>query len=127
MDRVLASLACITLLAAGCTSDPITSCVPACADNFICQEGMCVPSGNLPNAGADQSMGGSCEPACGGLTPYCNSAKHCVGCTMDAQCPQGKFCKIVSDTQASCALGCMSDDRCGGGKCCDGACADISS
>src|SRR5439155_5630133 len=78
-------------------------------------------------AGVD---GGACKPACsGGLTPFCNASGHCVGCTSDAQCPSGKYCKVVSDTIANCVIGCNSDDRCGGGnaKCCNGQCADTAS
>ena len=69
-----------------------------------------------------------CQPACSGFRPYCNGTLHCVGCTSDAHCGAGSYCKVESDTKASCALGCIEDGQCGGGtnKCCGGRCVDTS-
>jgi len=109
---------------AGCSTPPAI-CTPACADGYACVDGTCVQMGADLSAAADGGMG-NCKTACGGLTPYCNTGGHCVGCTMDSQCPSGHFCKVVSDTIATCTIGCMSDDRCGGGamKCCNMQCVD---
>ncbi len=124
MNRTIALLASI---AAGCTSSPVTTCTPACAEGFVCQDGTCVPDGNGPDAGTGDDMkAGACQPACGGLTPYCNGGGHCVGCTMDSQCPQGKYCKITDDAHATCVIGCDGDDRCPSGKCCNMQCADTN-
>jgi len=111
----------------GCSSNPVDTCAPACATGYECQGGACVFVGGGPDGGGDG--GGGCQPACAGLTPYCNGSNHCVGCTMDAQCPSGHYCKVTSNAIASCAIGCMSDDRCGGGamKCCNMTCVDTAS
>jgi hypothetical protein len=70
-------------------------------------------------------MGTGCAPKCAGATPYCNGTNHCVGCLGDANCQNGFICKVVSDTQAACVLGCADDSRCGAGKkCCGGRCVD---
>ncbi len=117
----------LALICVGCSNPVSSTCTPACAEGFMCVDGTCV-QGEMPDlltGGGDGNMG-NCNPACGGLTPYCNGAGHCVGCTMDAQCPQGKFCDVKSDTMATCAIGCDGDDRCGGGtmKCCNKRCVD---
>ncbi len=121
----------LLLGATGCPNDSLsTDCVPACANGFTCMSGTCVPGDMVDMEMVhDDGGGGACNPACGGLTPYCNASGHCVACTMDTQCPNGKFCDIRSDTMAVCAVGCNGDDRCGGGnmKCCNKACVDTGS
>jgi Cys-rich repeat protein len=74
--------------------------------------------------GGGDGTGGSCQPACAGLTPKCNASGHCVGCLADSDCPTGDVCHVVSAASASCVPGCVDDSRCGGGKCCGGACVD---
>jgi len=126
MKRILFALSLAPLLGTGCSTQSFT-CSPACATGFVCDtsSGVCIPGGTVDMMGGGGD-GGSCPQACSGLTPYCNSSNHCVGCTMDSQCPSGHFCKVVSDSIATCAIGCMSDDRCGGGtmKCCNMVCVD---
>src|SRR5579871_3660204 len=114
------------LMVCGCGTPVAETCSPQCAPGYQCQSGVCVPGGGIDMAVPDG--GGNCTPACAGLTPFCNGGGHCVGCTMDAQCPNGHYCKVVSATSATCVIGCMSDDRCGGGtgKCCNGGCADTA-
>src|SRR5262245_1904102 len=74
-------------------------------------------------AGAEDLAG--CRPGCGGLTPKCNAAGHCVGCLADADCAMGSYCKIISDAIASCAPGCTSDANCANAqKCCGNQCID---
>ncbi len=90
----------VTLAFAACSSTPVVSCSPACAEGYQCQDGVCVP-GEPPDASAGDGSTAACKPACGGLTPYCNGAGHCVGCTMDAQCPTGKYCKVQDDAHAT--------------------------
>ncbi len=69
----------------------------------------------------------SCSPACAGLTPKCNPSRHCVGCLGDGDCAPGSYCKVVSDTTASCVPGCAGDGNCGGGKkCCKNVCVDVT-
>ncbi len=117
----------LALVAGGCTSPISSTCNPACAEGYSCVDGTCV-AGDMPDMAKGGDGGGACNPPCAGLTPYCNGAGHCVGCTMDAQCPQGRFCDVKSDTMATCAIGCDGDDRCGGGtmKCCDKRCVDTA-
>jgi Cys-rich repeat protein len=127
MERTLAYLFALAA-AAGCTSNTLTTCSPECAAGFHCDGGQCVPDTGLPDGGGGDAAKG-CSPACGGLTPFCNGSDHCVGCTTDAQCPTGRYCKIVSDAVATCAIGCTDDTRCGGGsaKCCNMQCVDSGS
>src|SRR5262245_34447348 len=108
------STACLlALLAAGCSTPPVT-CAPACAPGFACSAtGECVPTGDGPDAAMGDAATAGCQPACGGLTPFCSDAGRCVGCLMDAQCPPGQFCKPVGNG-ASCVPGCNDDSRCGG-------------
>ncbi len=121
-----ATLAIALSSLAGCDTPVETACTPACAEGYVCQAGACVPGGGGPDMALSDGGGGPCKPACGGLTPYCNGAGHCVGCTMDAQCPTGKYCKVQDDAHAACVIGCDSDDRCGNGKCCNSQCVDVS-
>ncbi len=88
------------------------------------------PSGNDLAVPVDASGGAAdlAGCACGGLTPKCNAKGHCVGCLVDGDCPMGSYCKIASDTQASCTPGCMADASCANGqKCCGGRCVDTTS
>ncbi len=116
----------LPLFAAGCTAQGVVPCVPECAPGWSCIDATCVPGASVDMAAGGDGAAGACQPACGGLTPYCNGAGHCVGCTMDAQCPAGKFCKVTDDAHATCAIGCASDDRCGAGRCCNMQCADVA-
>ena len=89
------------------------------------------PPGELP--GEDAAFGEpdlalapiGCNPPCGGLTPFCNAAKRCVGCLDDPSCPPGSFCKVSGPDAATCVPGCKDDRRCGGGKCCTMRCVDV--
>ncbi len=118
--------ACLLVLA-GCSTPQDLTCAPACAAGFRCESGACIPDGTVGDGGGADQGGGACQPACGGVTPYCNGAGHCVGCTMDSQCPTGKYCKVQDDAHATCLVGCDSDDRCGNGKCCNMQCVDTNS
>jgi hypothetical protein len=116
------------LVAAGCTSQTLaTNCTPECAPGFTCVNGACVlgDAVDLAMKADGQAMG--CNPACSGATPHCNASGHCVGCLVDGDCPMGQYCKIASDTVASCVVGCTTDDHCGGKKCCNKQCVDVSS
>ncbi len=118
-------IALLAFALSDCSNPPPATCTPACADGYHCDNGACIADGTVDAGGPDTGNAG-CTPACGGLTPHCNDQGHCVGCTADAQCPGGQYCKIVDDTHASCAPGCTGDDRCGGGamKCCNMRCVD---
>jgi hypothetical protein len=114
--------------AAGCTT-PVTntSCVPACASGFRCDNGSCVVDALDMAAGTGDGGSKGCAPACGGGTPYCNDQNHCVACLTDDNCPMGSYCKTLSESISSCVVGCVNDAHCGGKKCCSGGCVDTTS
>jgi hypothetical protein len=108
-NKIIATL----LFLCGCSSPPVDA-----GDDGA-------PADLAPPAGADLAPPAGCSPACSGLTPKCNAAKHCVGCLADADCAMGTYCKIVSDAVASCTPGCQADNNCAPAqKCCGNRCTD---
>jgi hypothetical protein len=122
-------LSAFLLLLAGCGSNGGLNggvCDPSCATGFHCVDGTCVTDGTGSDGGSDASIPG-CNPACGGATPVCNDQHHCVGCTSDDQCPMGSYCKVASETQATCVRGCMTAGHCGNNQmCCSMQCSDTT-
>lgn len=90
---------------------PVVCSVPAdCDEGFTCLEGACVPE--VPET--------SCDPACGGDTPFCDEdAGVCVACISDNQCEEGFRCDAGSCVERA---ACETSEECDGGVCSDGVC-----
>jgi hypothetical protein len=131
------------IAAAGCGGSAVSDggtvlqCDPACPKGQHCTLGGCVPDNPGGSAdfamSLDGSVGGGCDPKCGGATPICNASGHCVACAVDKDCPGGTICRILGPASSACVPGCTDDSRCtadgGAGylKCCGGMCVDARS
>ncbi|MSP61278.1 MAG: hypothetical protein EXR72_13220 [Myxococcales bacterium] len=63
----------------------------------------------------DRAAGCSDDKDCAGATPRCDpKSGQCVGCTQDAQCPEGALCRM-----GACAQGCSIGHGCGDAGVCD--------
>ncbi|MSP60179.1 MAG: hypothetical protein EXR72_07520 [Myxococcales bacterium] len=125
---VIVVLPLVALFLLACSNAPTQSPCPQCSAGTSCDpvQGACVLDPVDAATAADAGAGG-CSPACVGLTPHCSATNHCVGCTEDAHCPMGSFCKVGGDAIANCTPGCVDDQRCpNGSKCCNKLCASVA-
>ena len=123
----------LALALASCTA-PAPVCAPSCAAGYVCHQGTCVTDTGRDAGGSPDLLTGTCVPACGGGSPFCNGTNHCVACRADGDCPLGKICKAGGDGKPVCAPGCTDDSRCranpdggAGASCCGGHCVDTDS
>jgi len=130
VKHALELAACLVVVAACGSPAPLQSftCEPRCPAGLSCTSTGCAPGGPLDlGAAAPVDLARTCDPACGGETPYCKDDAVCVPCLEDSQCPAGQRCQPIGRVTA-CVAGCGDASRCPADApaCCGGGCVDTT-